>query len=278
MMTLIKAFSVRLRGPLFFLTVFLSSFSAFSQQKLVMIGGGPSRPVKALQQFSDWCAERGGPLLIVTWASDYPKESFLDLQGDFNGLFKGQFANSATAPTNLTEQLVFLNQLESSCGVFFSGGKQNKIMAAFAVLGGDTIFTAVHNAYNNGKVFGGTSAGTAIMSRNMIADKLQLDGTVPMMKGLGFLPSHIMVDQHFTQRDRMLRLLIARLRTQTQVAIGIDEDTSIIVTNNSQMRVEGNHAVHVFLGEPTEPRETIFKAGDVWNIFKPRQFYPRPLD
>jgi cyanophycinase len=278
MINLIKSFSLGPRNLIFFLSLVLTSFSAHSQQKLVLVGGGPARPVQALKQFSEWCEQSGGPLLIVTWASEVPKNAFMDLEKDFHGLFRGQVTNSETAPANLTDQLFFLYQLEQSCGVFFSGGDQVKIMGALNAPGGDAIFAALHKAYDSGKVFGGTSAGTAIMSKSMIADKLQLDGQVPMQRGLGFLPEHIIVDQHFTQRDRMLRLLIARLKTRTQIAIGIDEDTAIIVTNNHQMRVDGNNSVHVYLGEPTEPRETTFKSGDVWNIFKPHAYYPRPLE
>lgn len=79
--------------------------------------------------------------------------------------------------------------------------------------------------YKRGGTIGGTSAGAAIMSRIMIAD-----GNASTLKlSTGFpLLNNIIIDQHFTQRDRLSRLKEAVSRTGL-LGIGIDEDTAILV-------------------------------------------------
>ncbi len=64
--------------------------------------------------------------------------------------------------------------------------------------------------YDAGTVFGGTSAGAAIMSSQMITgegDFTVIDGKkVQTSLGLGLLPDDVIVDQHFIKRQRQNRL------------------------------------------------------------------------
>ncbi len=150
-----------------------------------------------------------------------------------------------TAPQSITKQYDFVRNLQQATGVFFSGGDQSLIMDTFQIPGGSMVQRALVEAYHNGIVFGGTSAGTAIMSRNMITGSIQDDGQVPIGIGLGFLPPHVIVDQHFSQRDREARLLRAKTQSGTKIGIGIDEDTAIIVRNKSEIRVDGDHSVRI---------------------------------
>lgn len=240
--------------------------AALSQERLVLVGGGPGRSKAALQQFSDWANQENGNILIITWATRIPDEVAIDLINDFDGLFRGQFLISMKAPQTATEQFEFLQMLRQAHGVFFSGGNQNRIMEAFQVPGGNSIRNALVEAYQNGIVFGGTSAGTAVMSRNMIMGNMQDSGLVPLDFGLGFLPSHVIVDQHFSQQKREKRLLRAHTQARTTIAIGIDEDTTAIITNGFEIRVEGDHSVHIYQGIESARTVKTLKAGDLWTI------------
>lgn len=173
---------------------------------------------------------------------------------------------SMTAPQSITEQYDFVRNLQQATGVFFSGGDQSLIMDTFQIPGGSMVQRALVEAYHNGIVFGGTSAGTAIMSRNMITGSIQDDGQVPIGIGLGFLPPHVIVDQHFSQRDREARLLRAKTQSGTKIAIGIDEDTAIIVRNKSEIRVDGDHSVRIYRELGNIYTEKKLKAGDTWTI------------
>jgi len=245
-----------------FLTLAIASIS-LAQEKLIIIGGGPNRPTAALKQFSDWSGQEQGRILIITWASQIPMEVAESLMRDFGNQFQGQFDFSLTPPQTFKEQQLFLYRLKHATGVFFSGGDQNRIMAVFDHPGGKALQQALEQAYTSGKVFGGTSAGTAIMSQHMIMGN-PINGIVPLSKGLGFLPEHLIVDQHFSQQNRVARLLQAQAQAKTFFAIGIDEDTALVVLNRKESRVLGDHQVRIFKGNSLAFEEISLKDGDLW--------------
>lgn len=61
--------------------------------------------------------------------------------------------------------------------------------------------------------------------------------------GMGFLPG-ITIDQHFSQRGRLGRLLAALVQKPALLGIGIDEDTAIIVEGD-EFRVVGQGVITV---------------------------------
>lgn len=265
-MTVLKSFPARIQVLLFIFGFLFATPNALSLERLVLIGGGPTRPTEALRKFSGWCNPATGPLLLVTWASKIPQEVAIDLRNDFRTVFNGNFSYSLTPPESITDQLDFIFKLNDACGVFFSGGDQDRIMDVFEVLGGHMVFDALHKAYASGKVFGGTSAGTAIMSKTIITASMRKDGTVPTRPGLGFLPDYVIVDQHFTQRERVQRLLTAQKQSRSTLGIGIDEDTAIIVQDRSRIEVVGNHSIRIFTNNPHQLWETKLRSGDSWTF------------
>ena len=65
-----------------------------------------------------------------------------------------------------------------------------------------------------------------------VADLTVIDGTkVELVKGLGLLPSHIIVDQHFLKRSRFNRLAGVVLNQSNTVGLGIDEDTALMIAD-----------------------------------------------
>ncbi len=126
-------------------------------------------------------------------------------------------------------------------GVWFTGGDQARIMTTLVRSDGSqtAMFAAIRTAHAAGAVIGGTSAGAAIMSRRMIrmGDPFSLvpgagDEREPLETGwgLGFLRQG-MVDQHFGERARLLRL-VAALRAadpDDRIGFGIDEDTALVI-------------------------------------------------
>ena len=83
-----------------------------------------------------------------------------------------------------------------------------------------------------GVVFGGTSAGTAVMSRLMITgegDFARIDAsTVAVREGLGLLPG-VIVDQHFLRRQRENLLFALVLAHPEALGVGVDQDTAFLV-------------------------------------------------
>jgi cyanophycinase len=117
------------------------------------------------------------------------------------------------------------------------------------------LIDAINEAYKNGSVIAGTSAGAAVMSRKMITGNQKKhpntdegfitieEGNVELNEGLGLLPD-VIIDQHFIKRQRLNRLVAAAIENPDQVCTGIDESTAIIVKGNIA-RVTGQGQVVV---------------------------------
>lgn len=254
---------------LFFLAVFFfvgSIPDLNAQEKLVIIGGG-KRPPEVLKKFVNWADNER--ILIVSWASDEPEEYTEAFLKDLSPHFTGIADASNARPQTIQQQNVFIEQLSKATGVFFTGGDQTNIMNTLEAPGGNEMMIKLQEAYSNGIVFGGTSAGTAIMSETIITGDME-EGVTPLRKGFGFLAPEIIVDQHFTQRKRKKRLLSALTQTHKNIGIGIDESTALYVTNKDQYEVAGTNQANVFVRSANDNSylETKFSNGETFDFSK----------
>jgi|GEM_PF-5298335 len=116
----------------------------------------------------------------------------------------------------------FVAPLKEANFVWFSGGNQNLITAAYF---GTDVQTEVEEVLRRGGVVGGTSAGAAIMSKNMIAG----GKTIPVIRpGLGYFNGGF-IDQHYGERNREGRLTEAVRMYLDSCGFGIDEETALVV-------------------------------------------------
>ena len=75
------------------------------------------------------------------------------------------------------------------------------------------------------------------------ADLKIIDGAkVGVRKGLGLLPN-VIFDQHFLVRQRHNRLLGLAMQNPKILAIGIDEDTAVLIEDNRKLTVVGETKV-----------------------------------
>lgn len=211
-----------------------------------MIGGG-ERTADVLTRLAEWTGkDESTKLLVVTWASGVPDESFAAFKSDFEKVSKIALVNAPLRPLDDAAKIKFLEQLKTANGVFFTGGDQNRVME---VLRDAQLLNALKEKYKSGAVFGGTSAGAAIMSAMMITgegDFTVIDGAkVETKQGLGLLPEAI-VDQHFIKRQRQNRLLGLVIKNPQMLGIGIDEDTAFAVRGNRFAEVLGKSGVMIF--------------------------------
>jgi cyanophycinase len=218
-----------------------------AETRLVIVGGG-ERPPAALARFVEWAGGRESRLLVIAWASGEPKESCEALLEELKAQAPGEavcapFARldeeGKAAPLDEATRTDVLDRLARATGVFFTGGDQARIMD---VLGDPVLLGAVVARHAAGVVFGGTSAGAAVMSRRMITgdgDMTVIDGEkVGVRPGLGLLDG-VIVDQHFVKRQRENRLFGLVLKHPEERGVGIDEDTALLVTNGSEAEVAG---------------------------------------
>ena len=139
--------------------------------------------------------------------------------------------------------------LDDAAAVFFTGGDQVKITSQI----GDTpIFKRVQEIYENGGLVAGTSAGASAMSETMMVEggdeeSHVIGGAMRMAPGLGLIGG-VIIDQHFTERGRIGRLMGAVAQNPKNLGIGIDEQTAIVVERDNSFYVLGSGAVYVLDG------------------------------
>jgi cyanophycinase len=141
-----------------------------------------------------------------------------------------------------------IDLLRSASGIFIAGGTQMRL----AVLYGGTLLEAeLLAAYRRGCLVGGTSAGSAILSKTMLA--YGRGGPTPRERiaqfspGFGFTDRFVF-DQHFRQRDRLGRLIYAVAAYPGALGVGIDENTAAVLEDDDLITVYGSGAVTIVDG------------------------------
>ena len=71
--------------------------------------------------------------------------------------------------------------------------------------------------------------------------------SVRLSPGLGIL-QNIIIDQHFTERGRLSRLITAVSYNPRQLGLGIDENTAVIIGNDGTLEVHGHGTVTIVDG------------------------------
>src|SRR5439155_17606749 len=135
-----------------------------------------------------------------------------------------------------------------STAIFLTGGDQQRLVN---VLHQTRSFEAIRTRLVGGGIVAGTSAGASAFSQTMIVGghtglRLRKDA-VKLGTGLGII-TRLIIDQHFSQRDRLGRLLTAVAQQPERLGVGIDEDTAIVYYGNGEIEVIGTGQVFVVDG------------------------------
>lgn len=213
---------------------------------LVIIGGG-GRPASIMQKIIELSADNS--ILVIPMASGIPDTVGWEQRDQFleYGASRADILMLSHADTN---NVVVAETIRSAKGIWFSGGDQNRLMG---YLGTGILFDAVHEAYRNGAVVAGTSAGAAVMSEIMITgdenrpDQYRSFATIHqdniiVSPGIGLLKG-VIVDQHFIRRSRLNRLISTLLDHEDRVAVGIDEATALWVKSDGSSEVLGQSQI-----------------------------------
>jgi len=126
--------------------------------------------------------------------------------------------------------LKLAERLRNARGIFLGGGDQVKLVSA---LSGTPLEAAIRDAYLDGAIICGTSAGAAALTKTTLAGN-EVDEEGKLVEqyigpGLGLLGYHTLIDTHFTQRRRLYRLFVAIAEFPALMGLGIDEDTALVV-------------------------------------------------
>jgi cyanophycinase len=194
-------------------------------------------------------ASAGGKLVVATVASEQPGAVWEEYESTLRGLgvrhlyqLKVQTRADAESPRAMAI-------LQDATAVFFTGGDQLRVTATI----GDTpVFSRCHEIYMSGGMIAGTSAGASVMSETMLVSgdgesTHRLGDALQMAPGLGFARDMV-VDQHFSERGRIGRLLGAVAQNPRILGVGIDENTAIEIDSIKKFRVIGTGGVYVLDG------------------------------
>jgi cyanophycinase len=214
---------------------------------LVIIGGHEDRTDEKviLRAVADRLGD-DGKIVVCTVASAEPDALWDQYESAFRALkvphvYRLDIARRGDAATERAMRI-----LEGATGVFFTGGDQLKITSQI----GDTpVYSRVQEIFEQGGVIAGTSAGASAMSETMLVTNngdasYRIKSALLMAPGLG-LAEDMLIDQHFSERGRMARLIGAVSQNPRVLGVGIDEDTAMIVERNRNFQVLGAGAVYV---------------------------------
>ncbi|MTI96811.1 MAG: cyanophycinase [Firmicutes bacterium] len=217
---------------------------------LLIIGGAEDKKDRCtiLKTFVKQANERGGKIVILTAASQYPQKLSSQYINIFNRLGAKEVISLDVTSREAAGQEGFTGEIIEAGGIFFTGGDQLRITS---MLGGTAVDAALKEAYNRGTVIAGTSAGASVMSATMIVggdgDSTPHQGSLSMAPGMG-LVREVVIDQHFAQRGRLGRLVSAVAQQPAILGIGIDEDTAVLINRQGRMDVIGSQTVTVVDG------------------------------
>lgn len=250
--------------------------------KLFIIGGGDrtSDLINTLIKTAELRSK--DYIAVLPMSSEYADTAYYYIKADLETACTNTIANLNFTKDKLQDQK-WLDSLKRARLIFITGGDQSRFMN---IVLHSPVYEAIHHAYVNGATIAGTSAGAAMMSKNMITgNELVGDTTyystfrklvqnnIDLQEGLGLIDS-VILDQHFVARSRYNRLLSAIAKFPGYTCIGIDEATAIIVHGN-KVTVTGESQV-VVLSDPqglaikdglikmSDLHFSIYTAGDVF--------------
>ncbi|ODH00500.1 cyanophycinase [Nostoc sp. KVJ20] len=216
------------------------------KRQLVIIGGAEDRDGDSVI-LRDFVRRAGGTkahIVILTAATELPREVGENYIRVFERLGAENTRIIDTETREDASSSTALEAISKATGVFFTGGDQARITS---ILKDTEIDAAIHKRFSEGIVIAGTSAGAAVMPDKMIVEgdsqthpRME---TVEMGPGMGFLPG-VVIDQHFSQRGRLGRLISALILEPAVLGFGIDENTAMVVTDH-QIEVIGAGAVTI---------------------------------
>ena len=218
---------------------------------LVIIGGSEDRKedMPILTRFVELCGGPGAKIVVITAASQVADQMWEMYDSAFSALGVTRHSHLEVTSRQDANSPDYVRQVAEADGIFMTGGDQKRLLA---LIGGTAMDAEMHKALKlRGATIGGTSAGASAMSGHMLAQgRAEIrpeKGSVSLGAGLGFL-HRVVIDQHFSERRRLSRLLTVVAQNPYLQGIGIDEDTALVVERGVGIEVVGQGAVTVVDG------------------------------
>ncbi|MDG1754545.1 MAG: cyanophycinase [Rhodothermales bacterium] len=213
---------------------------------LIPIGGAEEKETDRviLERFVELCGGSDANIVIIPTAS-----RLADTGSSYVQLFESMGASHVDFMQLLTradcEDISNLNRLDKATGIFITGGNQLRLST---IIGGTPMADQIRYLNAHEVHVAGTSAGAGILSEHMVAGGES--GPIPTLgkgllsPGLG-LTNSLIIDQHFSQRGRLGRLLSLVAFNPFSLGLGVDEDTAAFIDPDGVLEVVGSGGITI---------------------------------
>lgn len=192
---------------------------------LFIVGGGRLSD-RLIDKFIELAGGEEAPIVVIPTAGG--AQSYSDDRGNF---FRDRGAKHVTVlhttDPKEADTEAFVEPLLNAKAVWFSGGRQWRLVDAYAGTKAEKLFWEV---LNRGGVIGGSSAGATIQGSYLARGDTK-NNQIMMgdhEEGFGFL-QNVAIDQHVLARNRQFDLFNILEKRPELLGIGIDENTAMIV-------------------------------------------------
>lgn len=250
MRVLMKSFSLSITLFLFL----LSSIPLTAQEavttgpengSLVIIGGGRT-PDTIIERFIELAGGLDAPIVVIPTASG--SDNITQNSGGAQALRNFGATNVIVLHTRDPKEAdtdAFIEPLKNASGIFFGGGRQWRLVDAYA---GTKTEAAFWEVLERGGVIGGSSAGATIQGSYLARGDTRTNQIMmgDHEEGFGFV-KNIAIDQHVIARNRHFDMFDILKNRPELLGISVDEGTAAVVQGN-QFEVIGDSYVIIFDG------------------------------
>lgn len=212
-----------------------------NQGVFVAIGGGPERP-EIVSTVLQLAGGKDKHVVVMPTASGAPAESGLAYKQYFIGAGVQDVDSLPIPNRDGANELEPVKDIGRADLLYFTGGDQNRLVNT---LTNTAVHGSLQTAWQRAAVIAGTSAGAMVWGPEFIANGSSRGALLngfsrdsQGMPGLELRPGlnlwdNLIVDTHFTEQQRLGRLVLAVASNQGYTGLGIDEGTAAIVTNDT---------------------------------------------
>ena len=248
---------------LFLFSLHLNGQIVGPEKGTLIIAGGGKLSDDILSTFIEAAGGIEAPILVIPTALGLT--TYEEKEGDFLrrlGAKNVQVWHTYDKLVANTDS--FANQIKMAKGIWFTGGRQWRLVDSYAGTASEKAFWAV---LENDGVIGGTSAGASIQGDYLIRGDTK-NNTILMgdhEKGFAFL-KNVVIDQHVLARNRSFDLPKVLEKFPSYLGIGLDENTAIVVKKDT-FRVIGDSYVLMY-DKSTENPFYLLKKGEQYDLQK----------
>ncbi len=248
---------------------------AISHGPVMPIGGAEEKDgygETILNRFVELAGGASARIVIIPTASEEPEEAGKQYIAVFRklGVKDADWLRVAEREDANSDEVLGL--LENATGIFITGGDQGRLVSHLA---GTRAMECIRQRNASGVIVAGTSAGASILPAHMMNGGTGIvgnsngaaarKGMVEFIAGFGLLQD-VIVDQHFSERGRLGRLLTAFAASPGLLAIGLDEDTAVLIDGDGVLEVLGSEMATIVDGRNTRSDYFEREIGEVLTI------------